>query len=305
MSPAPANAAAPEPRRFAHAALLLSLTALFWSGNHVVGRAVAGEVPPLAISTTRWLLPVVILYPFARRHLVRDWPLIRRHWRVLLWVGITGGAIFSGLQYIGLQLTTALNVSVINSLTPAIIVAAGALIFGDRLSRTQIAGVLTSSVGVLVIVTRGDPGTLRDLTFNWGDVIIAFNMAVFGIYSAWLRKVPPLHWLSFLFVVAVVSVLGTMPFFIWEHLSGFTFKPTWLTAFAIAYIAIFPSVLAFAFWTRGVALIGANRAGPFLHLIPIFSAVLANLLLGEILMGFHAAGFALIIVGVWLATRRG
>jgi drug/metabolite transporter (DMT)-like permease len=285
--------------------VLLGLTALFWSGNHVVGRAIAGEVPPLGISTLRWLVPILLLFPFARPHLARDWPAIRRHWRVLLWVGITGGAIFSGLQYIGLQLTTALNVSVINSLTPVVIVAAGGLIFRDRLGLVQILGVLTSLSGVIVIVARGDAGTLRNLTFNWGDVIIVFNMAVFGVYSAWLRKVPPLHWLSFLFVIAGVSVLGTTPFFVWEHLSGFTFKPTWSTAFAIVYVAVFPSVLGFAFWTRGVALIGANRAGPFLHLIPIYSAVLANLLLGEALMAFHAAGFVLIIAGVWLATRRG
>jgi drug/metabolite transporter (DMT)-like permease len=295
--------AASEQARASHAYVLLALTCLFWSGNHVVGRAIAGEVPPLGISTVRWLLPIVLLFPFARPHLARDWPVIRRHWRVLLWVGLTGGAIFSGLQYVGLQLTTALNVSVINSLTPVVIVAAGGLIFRDRLGLVQIAGVLTSLSGVLVIVARGDVGTLRDLTFNWGDVIIVVNMAVFGVYSAWLRKVPPLHWLSFLFVVAVISVLGTTPFFVWEHLSGFTFKPTWLTAFAILYVVVFPSVLGFAFWTRGVALIGANRAGPFLHLVPIYSAVLANLVLGEELMAFHAVGFVLIIVGVWLATR--
>jgi drug/metabolite transporter (DMT)-like permease len=287
-----------------NAYLLLALTALFWSGNHVVGRAIAGEVPPLGISTLRWLLPLILLWPFARPHLARDWPVIRSHWMVLLWVGLTGGAIFSALQYVGLQLTTALNVSVINSLTPVVIVAAGALIFGDRLGRVQLTGVMISLVGVLVIVARGDPTTLRDLNFNWGDVIIVFNMAIFGVYSAWLRRVPPLHWMSFLFVVAAVSVLGTTPFFVWEHLSGFTFQATWLTALAIVYVPIFPSVLGFVFWTRGVALIGANRAGPFLHLIPIYSALLASVLLGEALRGFHIVGFVLILLGVWLAARK-
>jgi drug/metabolite transporter (DMT)-like permease len=298
------GSASPPRGPFANAYLLLALTSLFWSGNHVVGRAIAGEVPPLGISTLRWLVPILILWPFARPHIARDWPAIRSHWRVLLWVGLTGGALFSALQYVGLQLTTALNVSVINSLTPVFIVAAGALVFRDRLTVAQVGGILTSLAGVLVIVARGDPSTFRALAFNAGDVIIVFNMAVFGIYSAWLRKVPPLHWLTFLFVIAVVSVAGTAPFAVWEHLSGFTFKATWLTAFAIAYVSIVPSVLGFAFWNRGVALIGANRAGPFLHLIPIYSAVLANLLLGEALMSFHVVGFVLILAGVWLAARK-
>lgn len=303
---APRTNSAEQPRGpLANPYLLLALTSLFWSGNHVVGRAIAGEVPPLGISTLRWLIPVLLLWPFVRLDIARDWPAIRTHWRVLLWVGLTGGALFSGLQYVGLQLTTALNVSVINSLTPVFIVAAGALVFRDRLNVAQVSGILTSLAGVIVIVARGDLSTFRTLAFNWGDVIIVFNMAVFGIYSAWLRKVPPLHWLTFLFVIGMVSVAGTTPFAVWEHLSGFTFKATWLTAFAIVYVSIVPSLLGFAFWNRGVALIGANRAGPFLHLIPLYSAVLANLLLGEALMGFHVIGFGLILVGVWLAARQG
>jgi drug/metabolite transporter (DMT)-like permease len=304
-SVAPATPTTTDPRRNTTAFVLLSLTALFWSGNHVLGRAIAGEVPPLGISTLRWLIPMLILWPFVRPNLGHDWPLIRKHWRLLLGLGLTGGALFSGLQYVGLQLTTALNVSVINSLTPVFIVVAGALIFGDRLHTRQVCGILTSMAGVLVIVAHGDIGMVRAVDFNAGDLIIVFNMAVFGMYSAYLRKVPPLHWLTFLFVIAGISVVGTTPFFIWEHLAGYTFKLTWLTIAAIAYIAIFPSVLAFAFWTRGVALIGANRAGPFLHLIPLYSAVLANILLGEALMAYHVLGFALILAGVWFATRRG
>lgn len=302
-APAPRQPDFGEQGPFANAYLLLALTSLFWSGNHVVGRAITGVVPPLGISTLRWLIPIAILWPFARPYLARDWPAIRAHWGVLLWVGLTGGALFSGLQYVGLQLTTALNVSVINSLTPVFIVAAGALVFRDRLNAVQVSGILTSLAGVLVIVFRGDLATFRTLAFNVGDVIIVFNMAVFGLYSAWLRKVPPLHWMTFLFVVAVISVAGTMPFAIWEHLTGFTFQATWLTAFAIAYVSLVPSLLGFTFWNRGVALIGANRAGPFLHLIPIYSAVLAHLILGEDLMTFHVIGFVLILAGVWLAAR--
>ena len=284
--------------------ILLALAGLFWSGNHIVGRAIAGLVPPIGISAARWLLPAIVLWPFARPHLERDWPLIKSHGRLLLFLGVTGGAIFTVGQYIGLQYTTALNVSVLGSLTPVFIVACGALIFHDRLKWLQIVGIATSLCGVLAIVTKLEPRTLLDLAFNRGDIIIVANMALMGVYSSYLRRLPPLHWLSFIFVLALVSAVCTLPFALWEHFSGYVFQPNWPTVFAVLYVAIFPSVIAYAAWTRGVELIGSNRAGPFLHLIPLYSALFASIFLGEQLMAYHAAGFALILTGVWLAARK-
>ena len=284
--------------------LLLALASLFWSGNHILGRAIGGHVPPIGISTVRWLIPALVLGPLVRQHLKRDWPLIRAHWGIMLWLGVTGGALFTVLQYVGLQYTSALNVSVLNSLVPVLIVAAGAILFRDRIDAVQLAGIATSSVGVLIIVARGHFESLRQLDLNWGDLIILANMIVFSVYAVYLRLRPQIHWTSFMFVLAVVSSVTTMPFFAWESLSGTTFHLTWLTAVAILYVSIFPSVLAFAAWNRGVELIGANRSGPFLHLIPIYTAILASTLLGETLAPHHVIGFVLIIAGVWLASRR-
>lgn len=284
--------------------LLLALASLFWSGNHIVGRAIGGQVPPIGISTVRWLIPAIVLWPLARHHLKRDWPLIRAHWAIMLWLGITGGALFTVLQYVGLQYTSALNVSVLNSLVPVLIVAAGAILFRDRIGAVQLAGIATSSVGVLIIVARGHFELLRQLDLNWGDLIILANMIVFSVYAVYLRRRPQIHWLSFMFALAVISSVTTIPFFAWESLSGTTFHLTWLTAAAILYVSVFPSVLAFAAWNRGVELIGANRSGPFLHLIPIYTAILASTLLGETLAPHHVVGFVLIIAGVWLASRR-
>lgn len=283
--------------------LLLALAALFWSGNHIVGRAIGGEVPPIGISTVRWLLPTVALGFFAYPHIRRDWPVIRAHWGILLWLGIVGGALFTAGQYIGLQYTTALNVSVLNSLVPVLIILTGGIIFRDRVTTFQFGGILMSSVGVLVIIARGQLSNLQHLQFNWGDIIILFNMMVFAVYAAYLRKRPPMHWLSFIFVFGALSTLATLPFMIWEMAAGITFKPTWLTVFAIVYVSIFPSVLAFAAWNRGVQLIGANRSGPFVHLVPVYTAILGSMLLNEHLSTFHILGFALIIAGVWIAAR--
>lgn len=290
-------------RGFANPYLLLAVASLFWSGNHIVGRAAGGHVPSLAMSTARWLIPAVVLWAFAHRQIRRDWPAIRAHWKIMLWLGLTGGALFTALQYVGLKYTTALNVSVLNSLVPVLIVATGALLFRDRVTLRQTGGIAVSLLGVLVIVAQGRFETLMALGFNWGDLIIVFNMIVFAVYAVYLRLRPRIHALSFLFVFAVISSAGTLPFFIVESLSGDTLQLTWLTVTSIAYVSIFPSVLAFAAWNRGVELIGANRAGPFVHLVPVYTAVVAGALLGEQLAGFHVAGFVLIIAGVWLASK--
>lgn len=283
---------------------LVALAGLCWSGNHVIGRAIAGHVPPIGISAARWIIPVLILLPMARKHLRPDWPLVRRHWAVILLLGVTGGALFSALQYVGLQYTTAVNVSVLNSLSPVLIVIAGAALFADQLHARQIFGITISLTGVLLIVTRGDPAILGSLSFNRGDLIILFNMGVWALYSACLRLRPPIHWTTFMLLLAAIATAVTLPFAVYEHLAGVRFQPTMLTLSAIAYVSLFPSLVAYVSWNRGVEAIGANRAGAFLHLIPLYSAVLAGLLLGERLHGYHLVGFGLILSGVWLAARK-
>lgn len=284
--------------------ILVALAALCWSGNHVVGKAIAGHVPPFAISTLRWALPSLALLPFAMSHLRRDWPVVREQWKLLTFLALTGGAIFGSLQYVGLTYTTAINVSVLNSLAPVLIATAGAVLFGDRLAPIQAIGISVSLCGVLAIIAKGDPSALGALQFNWGDLIIVFNMTLWGVYSACLRLRRKVHWQTFIVVLGVLSALFTLPFFIAEHASGYHLQPTLLTFSAIAYVAIFPSLVAYAAWNKGVDLIGANRAGAMLHLVAIYSAVLAGVLLGERLMPYHLVGFVLILGGVWLAARK-
>ncbi|MCC7348580.1 MAG: DMT family transporter [Variibacter sp.] len=315
-----ANAGAPETRESAprglggalrrmlralqHPYLLLALAALCWSGNHVVGRAAAGHVPPMGLSTLRWLLPAGILWAVARPHLAADWPRIKQRWGVMLLLGATGGGLFSAGQYLGLQYTTALNVSVLNSLTPVLIVAAGALVFRERVAPLQALGIATSLLGVVVVIAHGSLDTLRRLEVNRGDLLVVFSMAMWAVYSVYLRRKPAVHWASFTFVFALIASLGVLPLAVAEYVSGFHFQATWLTVFSVLYVSIFPSVIAFLAWMRGVETIGANRAGPFLHLAPIYSALLATTFLGERLHLFHVIGFGLILLGVWSAARR-
>ncbi len=282
---------------------MLALASLCWSGNHLMGRAIAGHVPPLTITTLRWLLAAAILFPFVRTYLVRDWPLIRERFGVLIYLALIGGGIFGALQFVGLQLTTALNVSVMNSLGPVFIAAAGAAMFRDRLTGGQFAGIVVSLLGVLAIITKLDSGVLTNFSFNTGDILILINMVLWAVYSASLRWRPKIHPMSFMFMFVLISGVAMLPLMAWEHSTGFVLQPTLLTFSSIAFVTIFSTIVAFASWTRGVELIGPNRAGVFLHLIPIFSALLTGALLGEPLMGYHVVGFALILAGVWCAAR--
>ena len=289
---------------FGNAYLLLALASLCWSGNHLMGRAIAGHVPPLTISTLRWLLAAAILYPFVRSQLRRDWPQIRRNLGVLVYLSLLGGGVFGALQFVGLQLTTALNVSVMNSLGPVFIAAASAAMFRDRLTGSQFAGIVVSLIGVLAIISKLDPALLSDFGFNVGDIIVFLNMVLWAIYSASLRWRPKIHPLSFMFMFALISGIVMFPTAAWEHSTGYVLQPTVLTFAAIAFVTVFSTIAAFMFWARGVELIGANRAGVFLHLIPVYSALLTGVLLGEPLRSYHVVGFVLILLGVWCASRR-
>jgi len=284
--------------------VMLALAGLFWSGNHIAGRAGAGHIPPLALASFRWLLGAAIMYPFVHHHVRRDWPVIVANWKPVLAMSVLGGTIFSGMQYSALQHTTALNGSIFNSFAPAIIVLVGALLFSDRLRLLNILGIATSFAGVMVIVSRGDLAVLRTISFNFGDILLLVNMAIWAVYSACLRLRPPVHSLTFTFLLALIAGVTLTPFWAIEHISGFQLQATWLTIIVIAYCTIFPGLLAYICWNKGIEDVGSARGGVFLHLIPFYGAVLATSMLGEQLMTFHIAGCGLILAGVWFAARK-
>ena len=283
--------------------LLLPLASACWAGNHVIARMIAGHAPPASLSLMRWILVFLLVSIFAWPQIRADWQKLEAKVGVLTFLALTGGTAFGTLQYVALQYTTALNMGVVGSVSPAFIVAASYLLFRDGLGPVQLAGVGVSLVGVLAIITQLHPARLASLAFNGGDLIIIVNMMFWAVYCACLRLRPAVHPMSFLFAIAYVAALGNAPFAAVEYVTGFHLVPDLLTLFAILYAALFTSVLAYVAWNRGVDLIGAPRASAFLHTIPLFSAVLATQILGERLMLFHLVGFVLIIAGVTLAAR--
>ncbi len=285
--------------------LLLAMAPLFWAGNHIVGRAVAGHVAPGGLSVLRWVVAAAVLAPFVGQCLRRDWATIHANAWTLILLALAGGGLFGTLQFFGLQYTTALNVAVLNSTVPAFIVLAGALIFRDPVRLVQVLGVGVSLVGVLVIISKGDAAALGALEFNGGDILVIANMALFAIYSACLRLRPiGLHWMSFTLVLCIVSGLANVPLALWEAANGQHLRADWLTLLAVLYVGIFASTIAYGAWSRGIELIGAARAGVFLHLVPVYGAVLSMIFLGESLRLFHIIGLMLILAGVALAARK-
>jgi drug/metabolite transporter (DMT)-like permease len=282
---------------------LLTVTALFWAGNSIVGRAARDLVPPAALSFWRWTFALALLLPLAWPHLRRDWPVLRAHWRIVALLGALAIGSFNILLYTGLQSTTALNSMLIQSAQPALILIGGALVMGDGTSLRQVVGVLISLVGVLAIIGRGDPAILWGMQLNIGDAIIGCAVLLWALYSVLLRRRPAVHPLSFLAASMVVGIGVIIPFYAHELWSGRLIVPATGSALAIAYVSIFPSFLAYLFFNRGVELIGSAATGQYMNVMPLMGAGLAMLFLGERLHLFHIAGLALIVIGIMVAGR--
>jgi len=284
--------------------LLLSLTSLFWAGNTVLGRFIAGHVPPVTLAAIRWGGAFAVLLPFAAPHLARDWPTIRKHIGLLALFALTGVSAYNTLAYYGLQYTTAINGLLLQSIGPLFVALWTFVLFGDRLTLRQAGGIAVSLTGVLVIISRGRLAVLLGIAFNRGDVMFLLALAVYAFYTAALRKRPPLHPLSFLAVGMGLGALLLVPFVVWELASGKTLILDATSFLSFAYVCVFPSLVGYLFLNRGIELIGANRAAPFMHLVPVFGSVMAILLLGEQFHLFHAVGYALVFTGITVATRK-
>src|SRR5947209_1707408 len=285
--------------------LLLTLTALFWAGNIVLARFVAGHVPPMTLSCVRWIGAFAMVLPFAWPHLKRDWPALRAKLPLLLLLSATGFAFNNAISYWALQYTEALNALLIQSSGPLFVALWSLVLFGVRLTGGQLAGIAISLAGVLIIILRGDLAALASITFNRGDIMFASSLVAFGIYSAFISRRPKVHQLSFLAFTTCCGAMMLLPTAVWEAWSGNVLQFDGVTLATLGYILIFPSTLAYLFFNRGVALIGPNRAAPFFHLVPVFGSAMAILLLGETLQPFHLIGYALVLAGVVIASRQG
>jgi drug/metabolite transporter (DMT)-like permease len=284
--------------------LLLSITALCWAGNAVVGRHAAGHIPPVTLSFLRWALAFLIIIPFAWKHLRRDWGAIRGHLGTMILLSVTGIGVFNTLQYWALEYTTALNTLLLQSAGPLFVAVWSLILLGVRLTLAQAGGIMLSLTGVLVILLHGDLTTLKNIEFNKGDLIFTVALLMFGLYSVLTLKRPQIHGLSLIGFTFGCGAACLIPLVIWELLTRPVMALNTSNLLVLFYVAVFPSIVAYLCFNRGVQLIGANRAAPFFHLVPVFGTAMAIVFLGERPQAFHIIGFALVLIGVFVASRK-
>ena len=284
--------------------LILPLAPLFWAGNFILGRAVSASLPPVGLAFWRWLIASILVTIIALPGLKKDWPLILRHWKILLFLATIGIAGFNTLVYTGLQFTSAINGVLMQSVLPVLIVLQSFLFFHEKISLLQGMGILISLCGTVTLIAQGDLAMLMELSFNAGDLLIFIALICYASYSVFLRKRPSIRPFSFLAATFCIGTAVLLPLYLWEHFSGRIMPLTPVAFLSVGYVALFPSILAYLCFNRGVELLGANRAGLFIHLIPVFGSLMAILFLGEHFRLFHAIGIALILSGIVLTTRK-
>jgi len=284
--------------------LLLSITALCWAGNAIVGRMAAGHIPPVTLSFLRWSLAFLIILPLAWKHLVRDWGAIRERLGIMIVLSITGIGAFNTLQYWALEHTQALNTLLLQSAGPLVVAVWSLALLGIRLTVAQAAGILLSMCGVLIILMHGDLTKLSNIEFNRGDLIFLIALAIFGLYSVLSLKRPGIHALSFVAFTFGAGAACLIPLFIWELFARPLMRLDATNLLSLFYVALFPSTIAYLCFNRGVQLIGANRAAPFFHVVPVFGTIMSIIFLGEHPQVFHFIGFALVLTGVFVASRK-
>jgi drug/metabolite transporter (DMT)-like permease len=296
-------------------ALLLTLAPLMWAGNAVVGRLMVGHVPPLLLNSLRWSIAALILLPLAWR-VVRDLHAIRGAWTYLLILGTLSVGAFNSLQYLALETSTPLNVTLINASMPVGMLIIGALFYRVRPTLAQFAGALLSLAGVAMVVSRGRWSALAQLHFVPGDAYMLIAVMGWAVYSWLLVRPPPSmrapnrpdwDWAAFLFVQMLFGLITSSAAALAEAAVGGHAPVDWGNGWvwaALAFVAVGPSVIAYRAWGLGVARAGPTLAAFFVNLSPLFTALLSAWLLGEWPQPYHAVAFVLIVAGIVVSARR-
>ncbi|MBK8210931.1 MAG: DMT family transporter [Rhodospirillales bacterium] len=302
----PADPPAPAGRARLSPWLILLVPPLCWAGNFVIGRAVHADIPPAALTFWRWAVAALALLPLAGADAWSRRRLILRHWRFLSVLAVSGVVGFQFFVYQGLQTTTAINGVLIIATIPVAIPIIAFALDGAKVTRRQAVGIALSLLGVAVVVLRGDPRLLLGLHLAEGDLWMFLAVPAWGLYSVVLRRrpaeLPPLTLL--LATILPGLLLLTLGWGAELALRG-GFTASWPLLASILYVGLIASVLAFACWNHGVEQVGAAKAGLYIHLMPVFAAMLAMAFLGETLRGYHFAGVAAIAAGIWLSSTAG
>lgn len=288
-----------------HPAWLLWLPPAFWAGNLVLGRALAERFPPVSLAVYRWLVALAALAPFVAAQAWRERAALRRHWMLVAACGAFGIAGYNALGYLALRTAPAATVAFLNSTLPLMVPVAAFALGIERIRPRTVAGIALSFSGVAWIVSRGSWENIAALRAGSAELLVLLAVANYAVYSALLRRRPAeLGAMVFLAATIVGGLLVLLPFWAWELAGGARIPADAAATGAVLYIGIFASLLAFILWGRCVQVLGASVTGVSFHLVALFTAVLAFLLLDEPVQPFHLAGIALILLGFFIALGR-
>jgi len=286
--------------------LLLVLTTIFWSGNFIVGKAASTyEIPPFSLNFYRWLFAGLILLPFTYAELIQKRNYIYNNIGFFILLGITSITIFNSAVYYSLYYMQVISGVLMISTIPVWIMFISSILGIETTNKFQISGVVLSLLGVMFIITKSDLNVIKNLDFNKGDLIMLAGMFAWALYSALLKKKKyEISQITLLEVVIILGLLFLIPIYLLEVRIGNPLiinKPFILT---LSYVVLFPGIAAFFFWIRGISIIGANRAGVFLHLMPVFGAIMAIIIFDEKFMIYHFLGAIFIIIGITLSNKK-
>jgi drug/metabolite transporter (DMT)-like permease len=283
--------------------LLLGLTMLMWGGNVVASRLAVGQVSPMALVALRWILVCGLLTLMRRRHLAAEWAIVRPRWPLLLFMGISGFTGFNALFYAAGHLTSGVNIAIIQGGIPVFVLFGNRLIYGVRTSALQLAGLVLTMLGILVVGTRGDLLALGAMHWNVGDLMMLIAALLYASYTLALRYRPEVSALGFFTLISYAACLTSLPPLAFEIVSGTVQWPTLAGVLVIAYVALFPSFIGQLMYMHGVRLIGPARAGLFVNLLPVFGALLSVVVIREPFGVYHGVALALVLGGIFVAER--
>ena len=286
--------------------ILLILTTIFWSGNCIVGKAASiYEIPPFSLNFYRWFFAGLILMPFTIKEILNKRQYILDNIGFFIILGITSITIFNSIVYYSLYYTQVISGVLMISTIPVWIIFISSILNIEKTNIFQILGVALSLTGVLFIITKADVELIKNLDFNKGDLTMVIAMFSWALYSALLKKKTyEISQISLLQVIIITGLIFLIPIYFIEMNMGNVIKlgkPFYLT---LTYVVLFPGLAAFFFWIKGIALIGANRAGAFLHLMPIFGAIMAMIIFKEKFMFYHFLGAIFIVTGITLSNKK-
>ena len=285
-----------------YAALIVSM--LFFASNHILGRLIPGEVPPIGLSLWRWVLASLIILPFTWKGLIHNAPLIRAHWKLFLQLTISLVLLGNTTVYIALNYTTAINAGIVAMAQPAATILLTWVIFQETVSRRQTIGAIIAGVGVTIVILRGDLQALTEIRFNIGDVWMVVSILGFTTYAIYLRKVPKgLPPLVLLNIIQILGIAVLLPFYLWETAYVLPMQLNPITVISVLWAGIIVAIGALLLWNIGNQALGANKARAFIYLRLLMITVLAMIILDEELSLYHVPSFALIVAGVYLVSK--